>query len=309
MLNTYQPSGKFESSSLPALLSASFAGILGVSFVVGYLSQWFDLIILFPIGMGILTGLTVKFGAKLGHCRSQAIIIAMAVLAGSLTYVGKLYVNYRVHRSKALVSIQEELTKGGGGSTTPDDVFDNLFLKTKTGSTGFVGYTKIILQDGISITSSHGRSGGGLNLGYTGSLVLLLIEAGLCIYFCFLIARAQLDEPYCESCFRWIDPSWTRNTGPGTLPEMLKTLADITTEHPLPTGFLANLPTVPEVGEFGKIVLKQCPGCKVGYLTISLLTPSADQKQVNEAFLVKNGMLAPDSIATALAEIPPEQGI
>lgn len=194
-------------------------GILAAS-VAGFISaRFFSLIILFPVGLGYAVGVAIQAGAKKCAGATLPLAIAAAAISGTPTYITWKYVDYLASLGKleaelkeakaeaiataeaALAELKKQDPDGDGkveveGETMaladlekeikdlkskPVDL-DEVF-REETGSTGFLGYLKLVAREGISIS----RSGsGGVPITGMGVWILWLVEllvvAGLPIY-------------------------------------------------------------------------------------------------------------------------------
>jgi hypothetical protein len=78
----------------------------------------------------------------------------------------------------------------------PTQLFDEV-LKSRTGSTGFVGFVKDSAKRGVTI----GRDGA--NLGETGTWIYWLIELGVIQALIVYTAISGAKDPFCESSNDW----------------------------------------------------------------------------------------------------------
>ncbi len=66
-MQVYQASGQLDSGSWPALIGFGLGGALSVGLLAGLVPQFIDLVIVFPIFMGMGVGIAIKWGACAGH--------------------------------------------------------------------------------------------------------------------------------------------------------------------------------------------------------------------------------------------------
>lgn len=311
-MQVYQASGNLDSRSWPALVGFGLGGALSVGLLAGIITQFIDLVIVFPLAMGMGVGIAIKQGARLGHCRNLAAVTVVAFAMGLLCYGVKLYTNYRTSRSEVLVLIKADIQKRVAEEKKSDASFkeptaadvdriaDEVYrevLVQKTGSSGFMGWFKMLLQSGISLSHGSGSSGG-LNLGYVGTLILLLIEAILVGFMAYSAGLEQMKEPYCEKCFRWAELVWRGVTNLKTLGGVAETVTNLTPASEPPAGLLAALPPADESGEHGRVELRLCESCKEGYLSGFAMTPRADGKGLDTAAVFENLVCPPQLVLT-----------
>ena len=355
-MRIYEPSGHTASHTWPALLGTGLLGSLAVGMLYGFIANYLDLIVVFPILAGLGVGWVLKKGVRIGHCRNASMALLAGLIFGIFCYGVKHYTSYRMFHatvSEALVkdvvqsfreNLTKELTQSGNkkpvsdtealktymkaNNLKTDEELDAFLLKTVLkaesfnsvdekiaailtklgGRPGFLGYMNHSLKQGISISSNAGSSSGGLNLGYWGSLILMLVEMAALVFFCGNTAASQLDEPYCEQCYRWVPVTWQRNIPPETLEPLNEVVQGITPDNPPPSGILHALPTGPESGARGKVLLNQCTNCRQGFLTAQLITPNADGKGESEENLWQNVILNEDATRLALSPAEPSSG-
>jgi hypothetical protein len=151
------------------------------------------------------------------------------------------------------------------------------------------------MNNGISISSRGGS--GGLNIGFWGTLIVFLIEAGCAGFFAAGMGAGQVELPYCEKCYDWVPEKWTRVTDPETLGTLAQKIEEAGPDDHLPNGCLVDLPAG-DVGQgHGKLVLRGCPGCREGYLSLSLLMPEGDKKEMKETIVLSQVHLTKNELA------------
>lgn len=185
-------------------------------------------------------------------------------------------------------------------------------LVQETGSSGFLGWFKMLLKTGISLSSGRSSRGGGINLGYVGTLLLLLIEAVLTGLMAYFGGIEQLKEPYCEKCFQWAELAWQSVTPMSSLEKVTEALTEMSPTAIPPAGLLAGLPAADETVEHGRVKLRMCSGCKTGFLSGIALTPRTDGKGLVATPVFENLVCSPSAIlamrrpaeAAGMAEVP-----
>jgi hypothetical protein len=165
----YKPDGGFSPLGLPVLLVALCVAAVALGWVVSFIGQWFYLILIFPLAIGL--GLVVV-GLFLGHlCKMRSLAVSglLGLIASVVALVAMHYFDYRREFS---------------GVPTPT----------------FLGYLDLKATQGVEISS---RGGSGLNLGYVGTWVYWAVE------FLAVAALATLGlvggaaAPFCPACNSW----------------------------------------------------------------------------------------------------------
>ncbi|MFZ2958162.1 MAG: hypothetical protein WA705_14840 [Candidatus Ozemobacteraceae bacterium] len=305
-MEAYKVSGRTEDTTVMAMIGFGLLGAIGTAILTGLLNKWIDLLIVVALGMGFFVGLAVKSGARRGHCRNGTVIALIAIMMGILAYSGKLFMNYRNERQTSIASIQSEIDENKTidakirGTLSAERIYDGIIQK-KTGSTGFIAWLKILLENGISI-SHHG--GKGLNLGFIGSIILMLIEA-LCVAgIAWSVAIQQLDEPYCEHCLAWSEEAWEKTLSPEALELANARLMETQNPESLPYDFLSDSSPGDTSMAHGKLTLVHCPQCRDSWLSGSLIT--INEKKETATTKVFQNLHIPNAVLDSLMKKAPE---
>ncbi len=150
MVSPYRPSNRITATGLLFLLMAILcAGIVfgGLAFVISRL-VW--LIILFPVGLGLMAGAILSQIITKQHIRNPMLAIAAGIVMGIVIYGVLNYANYLAFHSelRQLLAEEQDLLDTGIQNQAIDAI-----LAAETGSTGFFGYVKLETQAGVSIGS------------------------------------------------------------------------------------------------------------------------------------------------------------
>jgi hypothetical protein len=169
--------------TLVLLVGLAIAG-LAVGLIASVIEQWFNLIILFPIGMGLLVGAAGAGLVKLGKARSPAVILLATVLAAAITMFGLHYGGYL----RWLNAVEEAAAMPG--------LFQHAMLNPR----GFVRHVDDEATAGVTI----GRPGQkGMNIGYIGTYILWTVEVGIAGWMIFILMHTAAQAPLCEHCQTW----------------------------------------------------------------------------------------------------------
>jgi hypothetical protein len=195
-MKPYQPSGKVPASGY---LKMSLAAIAGGSFIGGLthlISQLFYLIILFPIGIGVLGGCFIAVSINSGKVRNPLVAGMFALVTGFSIYGSTNYLDYVRFRHDTIAEIKKDVEFK---TANPDDEIDN-FLKNETNNDGFIGFVKYRAKQGVSI-GRIGRSEN--NIGEVATWIYWLVELSIIQLILVLIAKEVAKQPFCESCDAW----------------------------------------------------------------------------------------------------------
>jgi hypothetical protein len=185
----YRPSGSSDPGSLPILAAGSIVVGIAAGAAESIVGQWFHLLIIFPLLVGLAVGV---FAAWLVARRRIRAPLAAAVVAGlgglttQLAYHVTGYVRFRAEL--------EETVRSRG--LTVDQA-----LERATGSAGFTGYMLFMAEQGVTIKRTGQSSG--VQVSGTGSFILWGVETLLALGAAAALARSRAMEPFCERCKLW----------------------------------------------------------------------------------------------------------
>ena len=80
----YKASGRYESSGVPLLIVAGIVSAILVGLLYFFVSQFINLILIFPLIAGALVGFGITFAVRAGKIRNPKLVGTVAVLAGLL---------------------------------------------------------------------------------------------------------------------------------------------------------------------------------------------------------------------------------
>jgi hypothetical protein len=200
------------------LVTAAIAGAIG-----SFISQWFYLVLLFPLLIGFAVGMAAVWAIKVGHVRNSLIAGVVGFLSGLMAMFVMHYCDFARFNSEMRATLEKEppqvaelLSQLPNLVATRDnqppqiqEFIDNLKRDPEAFRALMVhdlpSYFDFSAHVGVSINSYHsiGDKDRGLNLGYVGSYIYWGVEVlmvAMITYFCASFAAA---EPYCMTCNTW----------------------------------------------------------------------------------------------------------
>jgi hypothetical protein len=240
----YEASGKTEEGALVrlALLALVVGGVAGA--VEGLVSAWFDLLILFPLIIGVAAGAAAGKAVTDGKVRAPALAALLAALGGLVGQGAKQEVQYqRFLRSDAVAQLRE----GGLGA--------DALLYATTGKTGRAGYLLLHAQQGTTI-SRHGRSGPTLR--GTGFWVLFGVEFLMAAGMASLMGWGAASAPFCERCKKWFGPDTPVAGGAGDKQTVKASIAALEASD---WGRFVEGLGAPDAKAASQVLISACPGC------------------------------------------------
>ncbi|WP_420640588.1 hypothetical protein [Candidatus Leptofilum sp.] len=205
-MHAYKPSNKAPITGIFILLAISiFAGIL-LGLLTFAISKLIYLIIIFPLGLGIIGGALIgTVGVRRGKMRNPIIGGLFGLLIGLTIYGSFRYAQYNAFRNELRGIIRQEIEQGFiiVDPDMADDIIDQ-FLFEETGSSGIWGYLKLAAIEG----ESFGRMFGGqsINIGPTLTWLYWIVELGIIAGIAMSVGYSGAKEPFCETCQEWFGP-------------------------------------------------------------------------------------------------------
>lgn len=248
----YRPSGKTDSGALPPLLLGAAAVAIGAGLIESFVAQWFSLLIVFPLAIGLAVG---GFSVwRVGRAKIRAPLLAglVAGLGGAAGQVAFHGGEYLLFRSQAIAELRSSQEGDAAG------VLDT-YLEQQTGSRGFVGYLKLQAQQGTSIRRAGQSHDNGVKVSGLGSYILWIVEALIAAITAAAMAAGRAREPFCERCKKWYGPATPISTGSGEKAAVAAVIRALEV-HDMPGAIRAQ-------GEAGGkatsvLLLAQCPSCE-----------------------------------------------
>ena len=177
--------------------------IIIVSIILGFLhhlvAQFLDLVIVFPIVIGMILSSTMKKVVLILKFPNPNFILYCALLAALLVYGTRLYCDSQQFRRTVITTIQSSSSVEGNSASPATEEIRDMFIHMSPASI-LIFYIRYTAESGIIL----GRPGkdGGIRvrgtlfwlLSFVELLVIAVITAG---------SRKILVDPYCPRCDRW----------------------------------------------------------------------------------------------------------
>jgi hypothetical protein len=201
-MKRYQPSNIAPTQGKQLLAISSVVAGIAIGGVAGFVSQWFYLIILFPIVMGGASAAAIAWAVKKGKVRNPLIAAAFAALSGLVLYGTMNYVQYLLFMQQQIKEAQTYLPNSDRATINQ---FIDTALQSQTGSSGVVGYIKLSAQNGITITKAGRSSKSGIHLDETLTWIYWAIELAVIEGLAIASAFAAASAPFSEDANDWYD--------------------------------------------------------------------------------------------------------
>ena len=208
----YRPDGGLTGTGVVMLVCALgfIGGVLG--FVAHLVAQYFYLIILFPILIGLALGGIGAVMAKHGRVRNPWVGGLAGFAGGVFAMTAMHYFDYQTFQSNIAKYAAEDPENARHVEfvrSLPDieSAFDGRpiskearqeFAELRVAS--FPQYMDAMALQGVQI---KGRGGSASNLGYTGSYIYWGLEVLLVAGITFFMVRLQATQPYCRVHDEW----------------------------------------------------------------------------------------------------------
>lgn len=293
----YQASGQMNDGALGLLLLASLGTGIAIGLVEGYVSQWFNLLVIFPMVLGLGVGFAVGAVVEKKHVRAPLLAVGLAVAGAASGYASVHATQYSLYRDAVLDAIRADVAaQGGNASAVNDDLLDDL-LEKETGSSGFIGYMKASSKQGTQIR----RFGASSGLKMDGALywIMLLVDLGLAVGGAGYVVFGAATTPYCENCRRWYDTVESLQSGSADKEAVNGTIDALSRGSFAEVGQTLGYPTR---GAASLLQLKRCQGCASHepLLTYTVITNGGKKQKERWSSIVT----AEDATILAAAVIP-----
>lgn len=261
-----QPFRSDGGSSLVGLATLTFVtcvtgGLIGL--LAGFISQWFFLVLLFPLGMGVVIGAVGAFGVTAGKVRMPLVCGAAGFLGGCVAVAamhGFEYYQFEQEMKqvppeiRALARMFDQLQNEKPQDPNVQKLLDELLKDPDTrrglAVNSLLSYIDMKAHHGVEISRARG-GGKGLNLGYVGSYCYWGFELLLIAGVAFAILKGAAEEPFCTRCENW-KKSEVVATFEGSAPNIREAVNN---------GELSNIPRFAGVGDKLTAMLFSCPQC------------------------------------------------
>lgn len=177
----YRPDGGFSPAGSAFMVCAAVVSGLILGLIASVIGQWFYLVLVFPVAIGIGMGAVCVFAIQFGKVRSP-------MVAGLAGFLGGCMAMFTMHYGDYQRFLGE---------------FEQQFPGIRQRMT-FVDFMDLQATQGVTIgKATAGNKDRGMNLGYTGSLIYWLVEALIVAGIAFAMARSSAAEPFCRQCRDW----------------------------------------------------------------------------------------------------------
>lgn len=192
-VDAYRPDHGFSPIGLIVSLPVMAAAAIAVGGLLGWVSQFFYLILIFPLVAGAMLGGGGTLAVRVGKLRN----ILLATLLGVVAAVGAMGTMHLMDRQRAI----DELRTHATGDTDPDDRHSAELGLKFIESMSLLEYLDWYAEAvGVSISS---RGSKGANLGHTGTWIYWAVEfAAVGLIVVFMMGSAA-REPFDADANAW----------------------------------------------------------------------------------------------------------
>jgi hypothetical protein len=197
----YKPDGGFSVMGLPILLLVLCLAGVGLGWLASFIGQWFYLIVVFPLAIGV--GLVIV-GMIVGH-QTKMRSTGMALLVGLICSVVAVsamhyfdYLRFLPARQEILKAapLLDNLPPGPQDAQTKEVLQS---LKEVQGADSFAGFLNMEATRGVTLA----RGKAGINLGYIGTWIYWFVELIVVAFMTTVGLIAGAAAPFCSACNSW----------------------------------------------------------------------------------------------------------
>lgn len=180
----YVPDGNFPPLGLALTLGGGLVAAVLVGWLAGFIGQWFYLVVLFPIVIGLALGGIGMVFIKVGKLRSPLLAGIAAGLSGIMAMGTMHYVNY-----------QRALDEAAKQMPVARDALEQ--------GISFAKYLDLSAEEGVTIGRAAAHNDKGMNLGYVGSYLYWLVEVFVVAAVAWTMMWKEASSPFCVPCNSW----------------------------------------------------------------------------------------------------------
>ena len=161
----------------PTVIVASLVGAVVLGSAYHFVARLIDLMILFPIFLGLGVGATIRMAAARGRCRQAALLVAVALGTGATAYAVRQTLDTLQTRNEARRFLAEK--------------------NKEPAEFGFLDALRVRAELGIGLTSRRTAKG---TLTGAGFWIFLLVETAIVAGVAAASARSFSLLPFCGRC-------------------------------------------------------------------------------------------------------------
>jgi len=243
-------------------------GIL-LGFIASYVSQWFFLVVIFPLLIGFGLGLVGALTIKRYKIRRPILCGAAGFVAGCFCLLTMHYCDYRrlenslAEQPEAVLEIARNIEKleAQRDQLAPEvqEVIQELRRNPEAlrvfrirNLWDFMNYQA---ENGVTLSTKRGQD---INLGYTGSFIYWGVECLLVAGVCWAMMNMEASKPFCSECNQWKveKPLLVSSLGPKEITAAVKDGDLIALESAL-----TNTTAAVNQSVYTKVLVHVCDGC------------------------------------------------
>jgi hypothetical protein len=190
----YRPEGGCSAVGTFLIFALVWAGSLGIGYGASWVHQWFYIILLFPLLIGVVLGFVGAIGVNLGKLRNPFLAVLAGLFGGCLTMVSMHYFDYERFLEKfreKLKDAQQLKVKNLPGGVPP--------APRVVPALSFSQYIGLKARQGVPVHFRRIH----FNLGQVGSYIYWAVEILIVSLLAMLIMYWAASEPFCGACHSW----------------------------------------------------------------------------------------------------------
>jgi hypothetical protein len=263
----YKADGGFAMSGLVPFFGISAVAGIATGYLAGFISQWFYLVLLFPILIGGVVGAVGGWAIKIGKVRVPWLCGLAGFLVGTLACYSMYLCEYNRYEAQLeqVPELFREIARNldkfqAQRDELPKELQEFIAELAKDEDArralavnGFADYMDLQARNGVEIgRATDVNKKGGMNLGYTGSYIYWGAELLIVACISFAIMKTSAAKPFCIHCDNWkTEESFGRLAGEQpSITEALETgqLSALEAGVPTPTGLTLSIHACAQCG-------------------------------------------------------------
>jgi len=199
--------GRLPLTGLILLLLMAVVGGAAVGAALHFSGRYLYLIFVSVILAAALIGGLMTVPVTYGRVRSGAAAFIFGLLAGVIVYNTYWVLDYTYQ-----MQLWREEYRALEGDAASDEMInrliDSFILEEETGSTGFVGYVRLTIQEGLNISDASDSitnpSEEGMNIGTELTIGYYVLEILIITLGPAFFAASRTDAPFCDDTGRYM---------------------------------------------------------------------------------------------------------
>jgi hypothetical protein len=187
----YRADGGFSVVGLPLLMLALFATAVALGWLASFIGQWFYLVFIFPLAVGIALVFAGIFFGHMTKMRNRGIATLLGLMSAAVAMLAMHDFDYQRFISERDAALAE--------AKPAQRAVLEVLIQKQLPIDSFFSFMDHQATRGVTI----GKRGGGWNLGYAGTWIYWGLELVVVAVLATLGLISGASAPFCSACDTW----------------------------------------------------------------------------------------------------------